>query len=355
MGRPSALVPPESVRALAVGAAFLGSGGGGRAEENVAQVARALAERPVALVGVEELDATAALCAVAQIGAPLIGTERLGGDELPTSVAGLEGALGRRITALVCLEIGGQNALVALSAAARLAVPLVDGDAMGRAFPGIHQTTLTLGGMAAVPMVCASPAGYTITLNGALPNDQAETVVRQALPALGGRAATALYPAAAEHYRHHLVRGSFTRCIALGTALLTWLARPEPSSPPDPALRDLGVELVHTGTIAAVDRGLHGATVVARGFGAAPGGSVVRIDATTEFRRVLVDGRVVADLPDIIAVCDTRHGRVLTFDEVQPGLSVAVLRMPAPPAWYTPAGRVLAAMGDHRRDRPARE
>ena len=45
---------------------------------------------------------------------------------------------GRRVTALLAAEAGGGNCLEPLVVGARLGLPVVDGDLMGRAFPELQ-------------------------------------------------------------------------------------------------------------------------------------------------------------------------------------------------------------------------
>ncbi|MFJ3819681.1 S-methyl thiohydantoin desulfurase domain-containing protein [Streptomyces nodosus] len=54
------------------------------------------------------------------------------------------GHLGGELAAVGVIEIGGLNAVAAVLAAARLGAPVLDGDLMGRAFPRINRTTVTV-------------------------------------------------------------------------------------------------------------------------------------------------------------------------------------------------------------------
>lgn len=331
----SAMVPP-----LAAGAAFLGSGGGGQVHGTIPILQRALAQRPVRLLPVDAIENHWTLCSVAQIGAPLITVERLTANEIVTCAVTIQQHLGRPIDALVPLEIGGQNALAALLAASRLDIPLIDGDTMGRAFPGIHQTSLTLGGISAIPVVASSSSGTTLTLETAASNAQAERVIRRSLAALGGSASTLLYGSDGASYRRNILAGSVTRALRLGDWLLhadRRLASPaeEPLRPePTIIFRGVVLDLVHRG-----DAGTLTATTSAED----KGGPVLRIDSSTEFERALVDGRLVAEYPDIITITDARDpASALAFEDLIPGAPIAVYTLPSPPLWKTPEGRRLA-------------
>lgn len=45
------------------------------------------------------------------------------------------------------IEAGGVNSMLPIAAAARLGLPLVDCDGMGRAFPELQMVTFTIGGL----------------------------------------------------------------------------------------------------------------------------------------------------------------------------------------------------------------
>ncbi|GAH29371.1 unnamed protein product, partial [marine sediment metagenome] len=64
----------------------------------------------------------------------------------------LESYTKARIQAIVPIELGGSNTPGAVVAAARLRVPIVDGDYTGRAIPEIPQTTPYLNGLSLWPI-----------------------------------------------------------------------------------------------------------------------------------------------------------------------------------------------------------
>ena len=51
---------------------------------------------------------------------------------------------GRKVDALISSEIGGGNALEPIITAAAAGLPVVDGDGMGRAFPEMQMTTISI-------------------------------------------------------------------------------------------------------------------------------------------------------------------------------------------------------------------
>lgn len=336
---PRLALDSEAVFDLAAGSGVLGCGGGGRSENATRVAALRLSAAPARLVAVEALQSAQVVCAIAEVGSPLIGAERLPSEELVVCVRETERRLGRRIDALLPLEIGGQNAVAAAFAASLLDVPLIDGDAMGRALPGVHQTSLSLGGLAVTPIVCASPAGYTVTIDDASSPAEAERVLRLALPALGGRAATTSYPATAGDYATRIVQRSVSLALALGRALRTAADADEAVSALSVARPDATV--VFQGGVERVERNSGRRTIIVRSREREDAPRVLRIDADTEYVRALSDGRIVAARPDIIVILDRNRLQALPFDAVDTGQDVTVLRLPAPAIWYEPGGTTL--------------
>src|SRR5690606_12583941 len=94
------------------------------------------------------------------MGAPTIVIEKIpSGDELAAALGHYEAASGRRVTAVVPFEIGGINSCLPVALAARLGLPLVDADGMGRAFPELQMCTFTVHGLEACPVTLADERG----------------------------------------------------------------------------------------------------------------------------------------------------------------------------------------------------
>ena len=80
------------------------------------------------------------------MGAPLVILERMVDSRLiARAVAAMEEHLGRKFRAVMAVEIGGGNGMQPLLAAAHLEFPVVDADAMGRAYPEAQMTSFAVG------------------------------------------------------------------------------------------------------------------------------------------------------------------------------------------------------------------
>ena len=120
----------EDIEALALGAWILGTGGGGSPYHkllNMRELYRA--GHTVSLIDPLGLDDDALVAVLSNMGAPLVGQERLADAALAVKpLRTLERFLGRRFDAVMSLEIGGRNGVHPLMVAARTGYPVVDAD-----------------------------------------------------------------------------------------------------------------------------------------------------------------------------------------------------------------------------------
>ena len=144
---------PE-IEDIALGAALLGAGGGGDPYVGKLVAIGAVKEHgPVTLLEPEEVPDDALIVPIAMMGAPTVLCEKaVGGSEYKTLYDTVSGFFGKPIYAFMPMEAGGVNSMLPIAAAARLGLPLVDVDGMGRAFPELQMVTFTIGGGSATPM-----------------------------------------------------------------------------------------------------------------------------------------------------------------------------------------------------------
>src|SRR5699024_9402565 len=81
------------------------------------------------------------------------------GEESIRTFKELEKRLGTNIAATFPIEAGGINSMLPFVLAARLGLPVVDVDGMGRAFPEIQMTTFYLDGISATPIAIENEKG----------------------------------------------------------------------------------------------------------------------------------------------------------------------------------------------------
>ncbi|MGW1341128.1 DUF917 domain-containing protein [Kribbella sp. NPDC002412] len=328
------------LKALARGAAVLGTGGGGDPH-----IGRLLAEQAlrthgsVEIVGVDELPDDACVLPVAMMGAPTVMVEKLpSADQIAIAVETLAKYVGKTPTHIACIEAGGVNSTVPVIAAAQLGLPLVDGDGMGRAFPELQMVLPTLAGIEATPMSIVDEKGNRGVFD-TISNTWAERLARSATVDMGCSAIVSLYAMTGAEARESFVPGTLSQCLAIGHAIE--LARRELSDPVAAVVDRLGGRLLHVGKVVDVQR--RTTTGFARGDAAVDGldaslGRLLVLRFQNEHLVAEIDGAAVATTPDLIIVLDTESGEPITTEALRYGQRVSVLAAPSDERWHSPAG-----------------
>src|SRR5258707_9668176 len=151
----------DDIESLAVGAWVLGTGGGGSPYLGLLNM-RALYKEGhrVQLMPAEELLDDDWVAAVSNMGAPLVGQERLTDSRtIARAVDLMERHTGYRFRGIMSLEIGGGNSIQPLMAAAPLKRPAIDSDMMGRAYPQTQMTSVAVGELGPLPLTTLDVRG----------------------------------------------------------------------------------------------------------------------------------------------------------------------------------------------------
>lgn len=332
-----------NIEALAIGAAVLGTGGGGDPYIGELMARHAISDYgPVAVVETTEIPDDA-LCAMSAVmGAPTVLVEKLpGGEEQIAALRALESHLGRRITHVICAEVGGLNSTLPIVAAAHTGLPLVDCDAMGRAFPEIQMSTPTLFGIRASPVALADDKGNTVVVD-AVDNHWTERLARSITIDMGAAAFIALYVQTGEQVKKAMISGTLALAEEIGRGVIA--ARRSKQDPVAAIVGHLGGFLLYRGKVVDVSRKTEAG--FARGWVRIEG---LRSDAgsemTVEFQNenlVAIRGEeVMATVPDLITVLETESGLPITTEELRYGFRVSVIGAPCDPRWRTREGLEL--------------
>lgn len=329
---------------IAVGAAILGTGGGGDPYIGKLLARQAIREYgPIELVSVDELADDAFVVPSAMMGAPTIMVEKLPrGDEIVRAFEALQRYLGRTITHTVSIEAGGLNSTTPFAVAAALAIPLVDADGMGRAFPELQMVTPTMYGVAATPMTLADEKGNAAILE-AVDNRQAERFARSITIDMGCSAMIALYAMDGATVKEAMVPGTISLAEELGR--LVREARTAHGDGVGAVVERLGGFRLFTGKVADVARRTE--TGFARGEARIAGtgddhGSTLELRFQNEHLVALRDGEILVTTPDLIVVLDAETGEPITTEGLRYGFRVTVIAAPCDRRWRSEQGLELA-------------
>jgi DUF917 family protein len=337
------LLDAQDIELIALGAGVLGSGGGGSTYLGRLLALDAVRRgQSITLCAPRTIATGALVIAVAQVGAPIVLAERLArGEEAAQACAALEAHLGEAAAAVACYEIGGINSMIPLLVAARRGVPLLNADAMGRAFPGLHQDTLSIYGSAPPVAICDDEGNAAVY--HAADAAATERLGRALTTAMGGLAHLARPVPRDVPLDRALIPGSYSRAHAIGAALRRAQQRGDLAGID---LAHAGGDVLFAGGVQIVERPapddpIRGVvSIAAQGNGFR---GTARIAFQTEYLLVWQEGTLRAATPDAIAVLDEETGDPIGTDALHVGLRVVVLRLAADRRLTTE--RALRAVG----------
>jgi len=337
------LLHEQNVEDLALGAAVLGTGGGGDPYIGKLMAIQAIREHgPITLLSLDEIKDDDLIVPSAMMGAPTVIVEKLPrGDEIIKAFRSLESYLGRKITATMSIEAGGLNSTTPLTVAARLGLPMVDCDGMGRAFPEIPMVTHTLYGISATPFAMADEKGNSAILN-TIDNHWTETFSRSITIDMGCTALIACYATTGRQLKECAVPNTITFAEEIGRTIReTRAAKGDVVA----AVREItgGFE-IFKGKIVDVERrterGFARGEATFEGFDEYAS-STLKLHFQNENLVAILDGEIVVSVPDLITVLELETGEPITTEALRYGFRVAVLGIPCTPKWRTPEGLKL--------------
>jgi DUF917 family protein len=337
------MLTEHNIEDLALGAAVLGTGGGGDPYLGKLMAIAAIRKHgPVKLLSLDEIGDDDLIVPSAMMGAPTVMVEKIpNGQEIVSAFKAVGNYIARPIAATMSIEAGGLNSVMPVSVAAEMGLPLVDCDGMGRAFPELQMVTHTIFGISATPMAMADEKGNAALIN-TIDNRWTERFARSITVDMGGSALIALYAATGKQLKELAVRGTITYAEEIGKTVRR--ARQEEADPVDAVRRVTKGLLVFKGKIVDLQRRTVGG--FARGEAHIDGldeygGSRLEIHFQNEHLVAIRDGQYVATVPDLIAVLDIDTGEPITTEGLRYGFRVAVIAMPCDARWRTPKGLEL--------------
>jgi uncharacterized protein len=342
-GRNVRLLDKQQIEDIAIGSAVLGTGGGGDPYLGKLAAQRAIDQYgPLKLVSLDELPDDTLVVFPFAIGSPVPFLERVTMlDELESAYHAMTQYFGREIGALMSIEIGGMNSVLPFALGARLGLPVIDGDCMGRAYPEIHLVTLTLYGHGASPIAVADEHG-NVALIISIDNVWAERLARPIAVEMGAIAGGCGFPVTVRDLKEAAVPDTVTYAEAIGIAIREAQQR---HTDPIAAVLNVtnGVNLL-TGRIVDVQRKTEkgwarGETRIAGTDDYAGREMTVRFQ--NEHLVAMEADQVIVSVPDLITILDSERGEPITTENLRYGFHVTVVAIPCDAKWKTPEGVAL--------------
>jgi DUF917 family protein len=331
----------DELEPLATGAWILGTGGGGSPYLSYLNMRRLYAEGTrVSLMDPAHLPDDALVAVVSNMGAPLVGQERLADPAFAAKpVRMMEEYLGRRFTAVMSVEIGGGNAFQPLLVAAMTGLPVVDADAMGRAYPEAQMTSFAIAELPMFPLTLADIRDNEVIVTRAASWKWMERISRKVCTEVGSIAATCKAPRTGAEVKAHGILYTTTQAIRLGREVRR--ARQAHEDPVAATVTAAQGMLLFRGKVGDVQRrateGFLRGRVLIEGIDENRGARF-EIAFQNEYAIGWRDGQVIVTTPDLICVLDSVSGEAIGTESLRYGQRVSVIALPAPAILRTREG-----------------
>jgi len=332
---------PEELELLATGAWILGAGGGGSPYLGYLNLKRLYKEGHRAqIMQPEDLADDDMIAVVSNMGAPLVGQERLTDPAFATKpVAMMEEYLGRKFRAVMAVEIGGGNAIQPFQVACMTGLPVVDADAMGRAFPEAQMTSFAICDLQPFPLTLADIHDNGVVIPRAASWKWMERLSRKACVEVGSIAATCKAPRTGKEVKDCGILHTVTQAIDIGRTVAT--ARKQHGDPINAVVDGHNGRVLFRGKVQDMER--RATEGFLRGKAEFTGlddfrGRTFSLDFQNEWLLGRLDGEVTVMVPDIVCVMDTISGEAIGTEVMRYGQRVTIIALPPPAILCEPRG-----------------
>jgi DUF917 family protein len=334
-------ITADDIESLAVGAWILGTGGGGSPYLGLLNMRRLYAEgRRVELISPFDLADDDWVAIVSNMGAPLVGQERLADSRNIARAVQLQEEVSQiRFRAVMSLEIGGNNAIQPLMAAAHLGLKVVDADTMGRAYPEAQMTSVAVGDLLPYPCALYDPRGIEAVVTKVPSWKWMERASRKICVKMGSIASTCKAPRTGAEVKEWGIHFTVTKAIGIGRRVREATRRHE--DPIAAIIDEAGGKRLFRGKVIDVARrateGFLRGRCVVEGLDQ-DRGRRLELAFQNEWVVAWRDGEPLVMSPDLICVLDTISGNAFGTETIRYGMRVTIVALPAPPVFLTPKG-----------------
>lgn len=331
----------QDLEDFATGAWILGTGGGGDPYFSLLEAKLHLAAgRRVTVIDPLSLADDALVACVGQMGAPLAKQEKLcDGPVIASTITMMEEYLGRKFEAVMLWEVGGNNGFQAVLSGLLLGLPVVDCDAMGRAFPQADMTSFAICDLPAYPWTMVDIRRNRLIFAEAEDWTWMEKMTRKVCTVFGASAATCKAPRTGAEVKRGSCLHTLSWALSIGRTV-----RAARSAHADPIAAVVAAEkglVLFRGKVSdvmrrATDGWLRGRVEIEGLDGDV--GQAMGIDFQNEFSVAWRGEAVAATVPDLICLLDSASGEAIGTETVRYGQRVTVIALPAPAILTTPKG-----------------
>ncbi|MEM3832489.1 MAG: DUF917 domain-containing protein [Thermoprotei archaeon] len=336
----------DQVESIVLGSTILGTGGGGDPKEGFRMLKNVInSGHVVKIVQLNELHKDTIIVVPYNVGsiAPGLESKKITRivNPIKRAIEEMESFLNKKVGGVVASELGGSNTPAALSIAAELGLPAVDGDLLGRAAPELHQCTVHIFGIPMYPAVIVTKSGNIIIVKEYADIDDYEAIARHLSVLEGKFAAVVDTPMNLEQAKKAIVQGTITFAMKLGENILK--ARKEKRDPVLAAVKYLDGWKIFEGIVKKYTWESRGGFL--RGEAIIEGkdkfkGRILRSWIMNEHILAWIDDKPIVMPPDLLMFLEN-DGNPITNSELREGMFINAITTRAPKVWRTSKGLEL--------------
>lgn len=341
MNAPRRAITIDDLEAFATGAWIMGTGGGGDPYASLLEAKHHWNNgRSVELIDPLTLGDDDLIACVGQMGAPLAQQEKLcDGPVMARTITMMEEHIGKKFSAIMLWEVGGNNGFQPFLAGAILGLPIVDCDAMGRAFPQADMTSFAICDLPAYPWTMVDIRKNSVVFTEAEDWTWMERMTRKVCTVMGSAAATCKAPRSGREVKSASCLHTVSKAMRIGRTVHE--ARRVHADPVAAVVEAENGLVVFKGKVNDVLRrtteGWLRGTVVIEGLDSFVG-DTFRVDFQNEFSVGWINDEVRVTVPDLICILDSASGEAIGTETIRYGQRVSVIALPAPAILMSPKG-----------------
>ena len=337
----------DDCRTLIAGATIMGTGGGGSPTEGLRLMKEVIDDgKTIDIVPIASLPNDSVIAVPYFVGSVAPGAKRKEDtpkieDPIRVATDQLQETLGRKITAFAATELGGLNSAVALHISARMGLPAVDGDLIGRAGPELHQCTAHLFNIPMSPSAIVSETGNIVVVKKYGSIDAYESTARHQAVVAGRSAVVVDTPMTLEQAKKAVLPGTISLCYKLGRVVKESARRHR--DPVQAVVKALGGWKLFHGRVAKFrwkdEGGFLKAETTLDGVGEFKGHKL-KSWIMNEHIMVWKDLKPAVMPPDLMALLKP-DGEAVTNSHLKVGMTLTAVAAKAPRLWRTKKGLEL--------------
>jgi len=327
------------IEPLVKGLAILGTGGGGNPKWGRAILEKELAEGGELLVVDPEDVPDDALIVSGGIMGSVMAFEKWNINdllerweqkfELLEAAKMMKKYLNRKIDYVVPFEVGGLNTPVILSLAARLGIPAINGDALGRSAPETQMTSFLGYGISLTPMTLVDAKGNAIIVTDQVESVFADEIGRLMVTKGGGLGANNHYPMSGAQLKQAVIPYTISKALQIGRSVLPFSTKEQDTV--QNVLSVLGGQVLFNGVVEKIEGEDKGGFYITNVWLTAQGNSKeakAHLVIKNETMALWVKDQLKAVFPDLVCMLDPETGQGIMSVNIKEGKPIILAGVP---------------------------